>query len=405
MSSSHRNEPVEFIGEMPDEYEDEEYYGEEEDYADDGGSEDYDEDEEEEAPAARGGKPKGSIVRTALFGVGGLAMVLGIAYGAMTMFAPDTLNDIVNNLPFVAHNDQPSPDTNATAGGPKAGGAKAGGNNGGTDVAAVPPDPAKAGAMKNARKGADDNGGEPGASGAAPGGTVARAPRAPRMPKPAGKMAANPGGSNAEPMEGVPMEGAPPAKPAHKAPKVAHKVKPAAKPAAVAAKPMTTHAKIKPHTKMNAVKMAEARAIWLKRHPHKGAASTVVASRGAFLGWGSRIVWVHGRRRRQWVPLYAVVTHRTGVYPLATAHSMAALPASWKHGPAGRYAVQIGAFSRAANASQLVSQLRAQGIAAYTAPGKGRSRVFIGNYGSRTAAAVKMQQLQAQGIPAAVTNY
>ena len=98
---------------------------------------------------------------------------------------------------------------------------------------------------------------------------------------------------------------------------------------------------------------------------------------------------------------YAIVG---GHLPLATHHTMASLPASWKRRPAGgHYAVQIGSFSNSGNASELVSQLRAQGISAYASGGSGRSRVFIGSYASRQAAATKMAQLQAQGIPAAVT--
>jgi septal ring-binding cell division protein DamX len=164
------------------------------------------------------------------------------------------------------------------------------------------------------------------------------------------------------------------------------------------AKPMAAKPAAKP---ASPAQMAAARKNWMKAHSRKGAAMAGV-SKGAFLGYGSRVVWVHGRARRVWAPMYAVVRHKPGVLPMARHTSIAALPASWKQAPHG-YVVQVGSFANSSNASQLVSQLRTQGIQAYAAPRAGKSRVFIGAYPSRQAAAVKMQQLQSQGIPAAVT--
>ncbi|MDB5102298.1 MAG: Sporulation related domain [Cyanobacteria bacterium RYN_339] len=384
---------------MADKYEDEEYYGEEEEYAEDGDHE-YDEDEGDVAQPA---KPKSNIVRTALFGVAGVLALSGIAYFAASMLIPDTLNDIVNNLPFVSHEDQAAKtDGGASSAAMPKGSRAAKGDAGasGTDVAAVPPDPAKAGAMKPKPGGATagEEGAAPGTEGMPP----AKAPKPPRMPKPGMKpMAAAAGQPNAAPMEGMPAEGLPATKPGAK-PAAKPMTKPAAKPLAAAkgatAAPMAAAKGAKP---ASPAQMAAARKAWQKAHARKGAAVAGV-SKGAFLGYGSRVVYVHGRARRVWAPMYAVVHHRKGVLPLAKHTSIAALPASWKQPPHG-YVVQVGSFANSSNASQLVSQLRTQGIQAYAAPRSGKSRVFIGAFPSRQAAAVKMQQLQSQGIPAAVT--
>jgi cell division septation protein DedD len=366
---------------MSDQYEDEEYYGEEQDYAEE--DESY-EDEEDEAPAPAG-KPKSNIVRTALFGVAGMLALTGIAYFAASWLAPDTLNDVVNNLPFVSHEEMASnPEGELPPPGGDADAAKMGKGGSeavapGTDVAAVPPDPAKAGAMKpgKPKSGEDDGGQEAGTEGMPPdqGSMKPNKPR--RLPKPAPV-------ANGAPMEGMPMEGTPVAKPIPQKPR-GGTVTPKAW-----------------HSKANAARMAAARADWLRRHPPKVAPAAV--SKGRFLGYGTRVVWVNGRRRVVRAPMYAVVHHPapTGRLPLARHSSMAALPHSWKRAPKG-YVVQIGSFANSSNASQLVSQLRMQGIRAYAAPSARGARVVIGSYPSRQAAAVKMQQLQAQGVPAAVT--
>lgn len=381
---------------MSDQYEDEEYYGEEEDYADEGDHEEYDEDE---GDAAQPSKPKSNIVRTALFGVAGILALSGIAYFAASMFMPDTLNDIVNNLPFISHEEQAAqPDAGASTAArapraPKGDGAASGG-----EVAAVPPDPAKAGAMKPKPGGntAGEEGANPGTEGVPPA-NPAKPPKPPRLPKPGAKPAATAAqGTEGMPMEGVPSKPTRPAKPA---------AKPPAKPAAVAKGGAATPLGTKPAAKpASAAQMAAARQAWLKKHPKKAPAPAAVAgvSKGAFLGYGSRVVWVNGRRRRVWAPMYAVVHHKPGMLPMARHTSIAALPASWKQPPHG-YVVQVGSFANSSNASQLVSQLRTQGIQAYAQPRSGKSRVFIGAFPSRQAAAAKMQQLQAQGIPAAVT--
>ena len=84
-------EPVEFLGEMPDDYEDEDYYGEEEGYADDDGGDDYEEEEDDEpAPKAKAKGGGTSAVRTMLFGLAGVLALSGIAYFAMSMLMPET---------------------------------------------------------------------------------------------------------------------------------------------------------------------------------------------------------------------------------------------------------------------------------------------------------------------------
>lgn len=85
----------------------------------------------------------------------------------------------------------------------------------------------------------------------------------------------------------------------------------------------------------------------------------------------------------------------------------AAEPAPKTSPAAGKYAVQVGAFSSADGARKLVSDLKGAGFPAYIlapAPGKKLHRVRVGPVPDRTAADQLASKLKARGLPVAVTS-
>jgi cell division septation protein DedD len=452
VSFFNQKKPDEFIGEMP-EYDDEEYYGEEEgEYAEDG---DYEEDYEEEEDGAPA--PKKNVVKTALFGVAALAVVGLLGFYAANTFAPEMTQELVNNLPFVNHdNAAQNPNGDQFTDVPNGEGAKPPAADGqvapppedvtaSADVAAVPPVPPKAQPVK---------------------------PRKPPiMPK----------------------------KPAHTAakpkPKPAKQVKLAAAPAP---EPMAKPAP-KKWTPKPAARGWTPKAAWKPRAYHRYGRYYAAAPR--YSRWASAYRPYYGRyayRTRYGAWTRARYRYARGYY--SPRYTRSAYAPRYRHArsyaapravyvPRGRYAVQVGSFSDAGNAQQLVNQLRAQGIQAYMSGGGsaamgsgqlvrsvgvrsrsnarrllaqyraagyparivslgnglmavsagvyasperaqaavanlnqrglyatsspaqgvrttsgGMARVYIGAYGSRGQAAAKMRQLQQQGIPAAVTT-
>lgn len=368
MSFFNQKKPDEFIGEMP-EYDDEEYYGEEEgEYAEDG---EYDEDYEEDdaAPA-----PKKSVVKTALFGVAALAVVGGIGYWAASTFAPDMTQELVNNLPFV-HKDEAAP--------------------GGDQFTDVPGNTA-------AKPPAEDGQVAPPPEDVTASSDVAAVPPVPPKPQPV--------------------------KP-HHAPKPAHAAKP--KPVKVAEAPaemMQTPAPAKPAAKKPAPKKwtpKPAARAWAPKTAWKPRATSryaryygarsrynayrQTAAKGRYryaraysaYGRGRYGVWSRARyryARGHYAPRYRY------------ARSYAAAPRTVYSAPrGGRYAVQVGSFSDAGNAQQLVSQLRAQGINAYMSGGGGTamgSGQLVRSVGvrSRSNARRLLAQYRAAGYPARIVS-
>jgi hypothetical protein len=135
---------------MADNYEDEEeYYGEEEGYAEEDGLEDYEDEDEAPAPTKKDGGGSNALVKKALIGLCATVTLLGVAYFAALTLAPDIVQDLANSLPFVSQGedtaavggDVPAPVDGAP---PADGGSADPGAEPGSDVAAVPPQPAPA---------------------------------------------------------------------------------------------------------------------------------------------------------------------------------------------------------------------------------------------------------------------
>jgi cell division septation protein DedD len=375
VSFFNRKKPDEFISEMP-EYDDEEYYGEEEgEYAEDG---EYDEDYEEEDDAAPA--PKKSVVKTALFGVAALVVVGALGYYAANTFAPEMTQELVNNLPFVHHDEAaqtPGGDQFTDVPGNEA--AKPPAEDGqvapppedvtaSSDVAAVPPVPPKPQPVK----------------------PHAAKPKAHAKPKPV-KVAEAP----AEMMQ-QPAAPKPAAKPAPKkwAPK-----KWTPKPAARAWAPKTAW---KPRATSRYARYYSPRARYSRyASAYRTAAYGRYRTARAYSGYGRGRYGAWSRARYRYARGYYAPRYRTARAYKATRTAYAA--------PSGRYAVQVGSFSDSGNAQQLVSQLRAQGINAYmsggggTAMGSGQVVRSVG-VRSRTNARRLLAQYRAAGYPARIVS-
>jgi cell division septation protein DedD/outer membrane biosynthesis protein TonB len=437
----------EFVSEMP-EYDDEEYYGEEEgEYAEDGEyDEDYDE-EDEGAPA-----PKKNVVRTALMGVVGVAVLLAGVYYAGTIFAPETTQEIVNNLPFVSHeaapagNDQFTDVPQGEQTPPAADGQVAPPPEDVTassDVAAVPPVPAKPKPVKPTKP-----------MKAAPKPVkpikVAQAPAPePVAPKPAAKPAPK-------------KKWVKPAPKTAWAPKSVWKPKSTWKPRAYTryaryyaqprygayryARPGTRYAaynrarysaysraRYAAYNRARYGRTYAARAAWGKRYRTRYAAPrTAVASNGgryavqvgSFSDTGNAQA-LAGQLRAQGMNAYVSggatssgagqLVRSVGVRSNANARRLlaqyraAGYPARIVSLGNGLKAVSAGVYSSPERAQQVVATLNQRGLYATSGAtagvtsGGGMARVYVGAYKSRTQAAAKMRQLQQQGIPAAVT--
>ncbi len=68
------------------------------------------------------------------------------------------------------------------------------------------------------------------------------------------------------------------------------------------------------------------------------------------------------------------------------------------------FAVQVGAFSHADTARELLEKLRKQGLHAYTEKAGGTIRVRVGPYPSRAAAEQVLHKLSAQGMQPAIVG-
>lgn len=279
-------------------------YDDEEYYGEEEGEYAEDEEYEEDYDEEEGDAPapKKNVVKTALMGVAALAVVGVGGFAAVNFFAPEMTESLVNSMPFVSQSAEPEP-----------------GSEQFTDVpgeAAAPPDGQVAPPPDDVTASAD----------------VAAVPPAPAKPEPVKPTAAAP-------------------KPAPKKPSpkpVA--AKPAAKPWKPAAKPW----KPKP--------APVARAWTPKKSTWKPRATTRYARYYA----PKKSRWTRYGRTYAARPSYARGYY--GRYKYRSAYSNAkrtryAAPRTYANG--GKYAVQVGSFANPANATQLASQLRAQGVPAY----------------------------------------
>ncbi|HEY9722955.1 MAG TPA: SPOR domain-containing protein [Oscillatoriaceae cyanobacterium] len=405
------NDPDEFASEMPaTEYEeDEEYYDEDEEEG-----EDYE--DEEEAPAGRV-----NVVRNAMFAVAAVIALAAGAYVLAVNFMPDTVNSLVNNLPFVSHTDQTQ-----TAEAPAAGGEVAPPPGG--DQATMPQAPhhhvhhPMAGNASGAVAPAVANGARAGEA------SSAELPQG-AAPKP-----------HAMPPKPMPK---PVAKPKPLAPKPA--VKPVAKPHWVAKHPVARRWPVRsryaarPYARRYAYyghryarpvyhRPAYHRPVYRRpvaAAPHYGHYAVQV---GSFSN-GANAAALAGRLRAKGIPAYvsgagtsyagagymvrSVAVHsRASANNLLAQYRRAGYSARLISVGGGAMAVEAGVYSSHAAAQAAISRLNARGLfglihqtSGGTPVSHGLARVWIGGYSTRAGALTELRRLQALGVPAAVVSY
>lgn len=409
----HRNQPDEFVSEMPaTEYEeDEEYYDEDEEEG-----EDYE--DEEAAPAGRV-----NVVRNAMFAVAAVIALAAGAYVLAVNFMPDTVNGLINNLPFVSHTDQTQ-----TANAPAAGGEVAPPPGG--DQANVPPAPhhhPHHAMPANASGAVAPKGNDVARAGEATGAVAAKPtepmPHHKAMPKPEPKPVAKPAAPKPMPK--------PVAKPA---------AKPVAKPHVLAKHPVAVsrwaarrwaaraYARRYGYYHRPVYRHYYARPVYRRPAPVAPRYGHFAVQVGSFSN-SANAAALAGQLRAKGIPAYVsgagttysgsgymvrsvAVRSRASANTLLAQYRRAGYPAHLINVGGGEMAVAAGVYPSHAAAQAAIARLNARGLfglihatGGSVPVSHGLARVWIGGYSNRAAALGELHRLQAQGVPAAIVSY
>ncbi|GEM_PF-4048662 len=393
-----RKQPTEFVGEMPEKYkDDDEYYGEEDsafgddqgyleesdDYQDDADDDDYEQSEDEDSP-------RGNPVKTFLIAITTLLFVGVGGYFIATALAPDMVNDLVNNLPFVsqtATTQETPPDA-------------------GTIQDATVPPPATQ---------IDPNA----ASEGVPSADVAAVPPVPAVPKTVNPTPVR----RIAPVAVRPAAPVMTAKPAPRARVVVKRVRPASwRYAQSAARYSNRRVRgygryaqasryglsryrrgyasyYRGHRLRYATAKRQYRARYVAKAPSRDWVGTYG---GGGVDASPAMQWSGGGTRQgDWVGSYTGASRWVAPQPVR-----ADVTTPTRGVGRGRYLVQVGAFKERARAAQLVSDLRARGVqASAIVSRRGLTRVHVGQYPTRAIATSRARQLQRKGVPTAVTAH